>query len=278
MIRRPVFTMALAVLFMLLYSVNALAIYSWVDEKGQLHIADYPKPTPAEPEAHPSDDADKEKKSAAPEEPEPALKAERPQPGVENVPPPAAAAVPLPASPKKEQPVASPSPQQQPGLKSVSSPTAPTTVLPAQSSPTVSPIVPQQRTPINKSAQDEAMRESGVPQLIKVFMSMFLIFIIVGYFYFSLCLYNIARKLNVSNAWIAWVPIAQILTLLQSASKPAWWILLFLVPLVNLVITIYVWMCVSENLGKNKWLGLLMLVPVVNLVYLGMLAFSRQGR
>ena len=105
---------------------------------------------------------------------------------------------------------------------------------------------------------------------------MFLFFLIVGYLYFSLCLYFIARKLNVSNPWIAWVPIFQIMTLLEWASKPAWWALLFFVPLVNFIVQIYIWMCLSENLGRDKWSGLLMLVPVVNLIYLGMLAFSKQ--
>lgn len=98
-----------------------------------------------------------------------------------------------------------------------------------------------------------------------------------GYLYCALCLYVIAWKLNVSGAWIAWVPLFQIVTFLESASKPVWWVLLFFVPFVNLIIHIYLWMCISENLGRGKWLGLLMLVPFVNLIYPAILAFSGQG-
>lgn len=95
------------------------------------------------------------------------------------------------------------------------------------------------------------------------------------YIYWSLSLFKIANKLNVEAAWTAWVPIIQIWPVVGSAGKPWWWVLLLFVPLVNIFVSIYLWMCISENLGRSKWLGLLMLVPVVNLIFLGVLAFSR---
>ncbi len=61
----------------------------------------------------------------------------------------------------------------------------------------------------------------------------------------------------------------------MSADKPAWWILLLLVPLVNIVDGVYLWMCITENLGRNKWLGLLVLVSLVGFIYPAWLAFSR---
>ncbi|NWF51601.1 MAG: tetratricopeptide repeat protein [Nitrospirae bacterium] len=95
------------------------------------------------------------------------------------------------------------------------------------------------------------------------------------YIFFSSCLYIIAKKLNVTAPWTAWIPIVQIWTIVASAGKPWWWILLLLVPIINFVIGIYLWMLITENLGRNKWLGLLMLIPIVNIVFLGMLAFSK---
>lgn len=101
--------------------------------------------------------------------------------------------------------------------------------------------------------------------------------IVVGFYvYFSLCLFKIAKKLNVQAAWAAWIPILQVWPFLASAGKPIWWVLLLFIPLVNLIIGVYVWMCISENLGKGKMLGLLMLLPLVNLIVLGYLAFSRS--
>ena len=108
------------------------------------------------------------------------------------------------------------------------------------------------------------------------FLSVFL-FIIVGlYFYFSLCLFLIAKKLNVPAAWTAWVPILQIWAFFGSAGKSLLWFLLFFIPLVNAIVGVYLWMCITENLGRNKMLGLLMLIPVANLVFVGVLAFSQN--
>ncbi len=95
------------------------------------------------------------------------------------------------------------------------------------------------------------------------------------YIFFALCLYIIAKKLNVPAPWTAWIPIVQIWTIVASAGRPWWWILLLLVPIVNIVIGIYLWVLITENLGRNKWLGLLMLIPIVNFVFLGILAFSK---
>jgi hypothetical protein len=50
-----------------------------------------------------------------------------------------------------------------------------------------------------------------------------------------------------------------------------------LVPLVNIFVSIYLWMCITENLGRNKWLALLMLLPIINFIFLGILAFSKTG-
>ncbi len=113
------------------------------------------------------------------------------------------------------------------------------------------------------------------PGVIAGFGVFSLILSIALYIYFSLCMYLIAKKLNVSAPWIAFIPIIQIWIIVASAGKPWWWILLLLIPIVNIFISIYIWLCITENLGRNKWLGLLMLVPIVNLVFLGMLAFSK---
>jgi len=94
------------------------------------------------------------------------------------------------------------------------------------------------------------------------------------YLYFALCIFKIAKKCGVENAWLAWIPIIQIVPLLQSAGKPIWWILLMLIPLVNIVVAIIVWMGVAERRGKPSWIGILIIVPIVNLFVPGYLAFT----
>jgi hypothetical protein len=75
---------------------------------------------------------------------------------------------------------------------------------------------------------------------------------------------------------MAWVPILNAFLLLKLAGKPAWWFLLFLLPLINLIIAIMVWMEIAEKCHKPKWTGLLLLVPFVGILIPGYLAFSKD--
>ncbi|RPH48181.1 MAG: hypothetical protein EHM91_04680 [Planctomycetota bacterium] len=98
------------------------------------------------------------------------------------------------------------------------------------------------------------------------------IFAIAGYLYVSYCLYVMAKKTGEDNAWFAFIPILGLILLLSMGEKPIWWIVLFFVPLVNIVFIVLVWMSVANRMGKPSWLGLLILVPIVNLGLVGYLA------
>lgn len=101
------------------------------------------------------------------------------------------------------------------------------------------------------------------------------LFSIACYVYMAIALMMIAKKTNTPNVWMAWVPIANIILMLQIAKKPIWWIILLLVPLVNVIIAIIVWMKIAEARGKPNWWGILLIVPGVNLIVPGYLAFSK---
>lgn len=105
-------------------------------------------------------------------------------------------------------------------------------------------------------------------------MGMFCCVYLAIYIYFALCIYKIAQKCGVEMAWLAWIPIIQIIPLIQAGKKPVWWILLLLVPLLNIVIGVIIWMAVAEQRGKPSWVGILMIVPVANLIIPAYLAFS----
>lgn len=105
-------------------------------------------------------------------------------------------------------------------------------------------------------------------------MFFFLIFFGIIYIYIALALQTIAKKTNTENAWWAWIPILNILLMLNVAKKPMWWVILFLIPLVSLVIAIIVWMAIAEARGKPNWWGILLIVPLLGLVVPGYLAWS----
>jgi Family of unknown function (DUF5684) len=105
----------------------------------------------------------------------------------------------------------------------------------------------------------------------------FLFMLAVGaafYIYFALALQTIAKKTATENGWLAWIPIANIILMVQVAKKPLWWFVLFLIPLVNIVVAVIVWMAIAEARHKPNWLGILTIVPVANLVVPGYLAWA----
>jgi hypothetical protein len=71
--------------------------------------------------------------------------------------------------------------------------------------------------------------------------------------------------------WAAIVPFYNLFVLLQIVGKPLWWIVLFFIPLVNLVILIIVSMDLAVCFGKSKgWgFGLLCILPFVGYPMLG---------
>lgn len=127
--------------------------------------------------------------------------------------------------------------------------------------------------PVAAFAQDDrpSLAAAGLGIGIILFM------VVIGlacYVYFALALQTIATKTNTPNAWLAWIPIINCFLLLSVAKKPMWWFILILIPLVNIVITVLVWMAVAEARGKPNWWGILTLVPAVNIVVPGVLAWA----
>ena len=106
------------------------------------------------------------------------------------------------------------------------------------------------------------------------FVFIFCVLFLVMYVYHALALQTIATKTNTENPWLAWIPILNIILMLNIAKKPVWWILLFLIPLANIVIYVILWMGIAEARNKPNWWGILTIVPVVNLIVPGYLAWS----
>jgi len=72
--------------------------------------------------------------------------------------------------------------------------------------------------------------------------------------------------------WAAIIPIYNIIVLLEIVGKPAWWIILFLIPFVNLVIAIIVIHRLSLSFGQG--VGMTILLLLLGIVGYPMLAFG----
>ena len=92
---------------------------------------------------------------------------------------------------------------------------------------------------------------------------------------------KIANKTNTPNAWLAWIPIAN-LYLLTQISKTKWWfmfVFLFLlipelgIPIFILTIVFWCWKIV-KRMSFPSWYAFLILVPLVNFVIMGIVAWK----
>ncbi len=97
---------------------------------------------------------------------------------------------------------------------------------------------------------------------------LFIIFIIAFYLYVYWRIFEKAGK----PGWAALIPIYNTLMLLDIVGKPWWWILLFLIPVVNIVFAVWMTNLLSLSFGKGvgTTLGLLFL----SFIFYPILAFS----
>lgn len=121
-----------------------------------------------------------------------------------------------------------------------------------------------------------ALLQMPMQQMNQLGSMMWIVWVVylVFYVFMAVCLQKIANKTQTDGAWWAWVPILNLLLMLKIAKKPLWWIILMLIPLVNLVIFIIVLIEICKARGKSPWLVVGLLLPLVNLFVFGYLAFA----
>ncbi len=118
---------------------------------------------------------------------------------------------------------------------------------------------------------------TGMWAAMGAFIFVYLILIVAFYVYYALTLQVIAKKTGTENGWLAWIPIANFVLMLQIAQKPMWWIILMFIPFANIVVAVMVWMAIAEARGKPNWWGIMVLVPIMNIVMPGYLAWSKDA-
>jgi Family of unknown function (DUF5684) len=100
--------------------------------------------------------------------------------------------------------------------------------------------------------------------------AMLFVFGIIGlavYIFIGWCMMKIADKTGTENGWWGFIPILNVLLILDIAEKPRLWALVligYLIPIVNILVglavfggLIYLWMEIAEKLGKPKFWGII---------------------
>src|SRR4051812_2049634 len=93
--------------------------------------------------------------------------------------------------------------------------------------------------------------------------SAFLIPSLISYLLYSFALFGVFKKAG-EPVWQAFVPIWNLIVLIKVSGRPIWWIILFLIPIVNVVIAILVYHGLSTSFGHGAGF-------TVGLVFLGII-------
>jgi uncharacterized membrane protein YhaH (DUF805 family) len=72
--------------------------------------------------------------------------------------------------------------------------------------------------------------------------------------------------------WAAIIPIYNFIVLLKIAGRPLWWILLLLIPFVNIVVFILVCIDIARKFGKGAGYGIGL--AILGVIFFPLLAFS----
>ncbi len=129
-------------------------------------------------------------------------------------------------------------------------------------------------TPSDLTTEDAAV----LAAIMGVWGIIMLIVLAPMYIYLALTLMTTAKKLGISSAWFAWVPVLNLVLLCRCAGITSWFFLAFFVPLINIIIGIYAYMKIAERRGFESWLGILMIVPVANIIIPGYLAWGEPPK
>jgi hypothetical protein len=97
------------------------------------------------------------------------------------------------------------------------------------------------------------------------------------YLLYCLCLRNICVNAGSKPGLLIWLPVLQIFPLLRAAKMPAWWFLVFCLPVLNILAHLLWCARIAAACGKGFFTGLMLFLPVTNVLALLYLAFSGSG-
>ena len=100
---------------------------------------------------------------------------------------------------------------------------------------------------MNEEAINAASQQSASPLGLLIGLAILVFFIAAAWKVFTK-----AGKAG----WLVLIPIVNLYTLLKIAGRPGWWLVLLLIPLVNLIISILVALDLAKSFGKGAGFGL----------------------
>ena len=98
---------------------------------------------------------------------------------------------------------------------------------------------------------------------------------IVIYLFYGYCMYKIFQKAGRQDAWAAFIPIYNLIVLLDIVKKPIWWFILFCIPLVNIFACWVVYDRLAKGFGKETPLYTI-LILLFGFIFIPVLGLGRD--
>lgn len=102
-----------------------------------------------------------------------------------------------------------------------------------------------------------------------------LLFYLIAYVFYGFCMYKIFQKAGREDAWAAFIPIYNIIVLLDVAKKPTWWIILFFIPFVNIFAAWVTYDRLAKGFAKDTPIYTILLF-FLSFIFIPVLAFSND--
>lgn len=99
----------------------------------------------------------------------------------------------------------------------------------------------------------------------------YIIFMLVILAFYVICYWKLFEKAG-QPGWAAIVPIYNIVILMQIVGRPAWWVILMLIPCVNIIVALLVYLDLARVFGKGAGFGIGLFL--LGIVFLPILAFG----
>ena len=136
-----------------------------------------------------------------------------------------------------------------------------------------------------KEFGDIAMNGVGWTALVALGIAVAVIAITALYIYKSIVFMKIAKRLRYRNAWLAWIPVADVAMMLQLGGFHWAWIFLILIPIFGWIalcalFIIATWR-IFEECDFPGWFSLSLIIPKIGIVLyfvvLGLIAWGSQS-
>jgi hypothetical protein len=99
----------------------------------------------------------------------------------------------------------------------------------------------------------------------------YIIFMLLIAAFYIFCYWKVFEKAG-QPGWAAIIPIYNIYIMLQIVGKPGWWLILMLIPCVNIIIALLIYLDMARVFGKSTGFGIGLFL--LGFIFLPILAFG----